>query len=702
MSNPQPRLLGVPDVLVDRALDTLFGRYVDAQRLRGLLAAHQAWALVGGFTLLGLVLRFYHLGVESFWFDEADLIAQARAPALSILTSFTQAGANGPLYTLFLHFWIQVVGTGEAQVRVISALFGTATIPLIYVAGRRVQGQTLGLLAAFLLTISPFHIWHSQDAKMYTFVVFITLLSTLLYFEAVARDTPRWWLIYLLVTWIALYAHILAGLILLAQLAITPLVLRAVRDPAAPAPDPARAGGRRKRLALAWGILILPFLPLALDRVLALLEGKIVAGWLTPISLGDMLGVLFVTFAVNRADPPWEALGAWGLGALFILGLWPWAGRRARSAGDRGGWLALARTNAHWGIVLLMWVLPIALFWVTTLQVPLFERRYMIIVLPFYLLFVAAGLLRLRLIRPLLMGVGLVAVCVPTVFALGGVNYGPPGQKENWRAAVDFIRQHERLRDVVLVYPGYLRTAVDYYHNADDLDTVPLRTIPSLETKDFGETELNATLLQTITDRERAWLVVSPERTAREDPDNRVLQWFQFNWHQFEKRVYNGVTVYGFSFNGQPHSWFPEPVYPQIVPFPNGFSFEGYIYELRRDAKVVKNASWLPLTLYWRTPAPLPTDYAFRIELLDSAGQVRVTDGPLPPLGGYWPTTQWPVNITLIDYRDVFLPGDLPPGTYTVRITVVPTAHPDQPLLLADGISSFTLNTPLTVVPWQK
>jgi len=30
---------------------------------------------------------------------------------------------------------------------------------------------------------------------------------------------------------------------------------------------------------------------------------------LTPISLGDMLGVLFVRFAVNRADPPWEAVG---------------------------------------------------------------------------------------------------------------------------------------------------------------------------------------------------------------------------------------------------------------------------------------------------------------------------------------------------------------------------------------------------------
>jgi hypothetical protein len=349
----------------------------------------------------------------------------------------------------------------------------------------------------------------------------------------------------------------------------------------------------------------------------------------------------------------------------------------------------------------LLWVLPIALFWVTTLQVPLFERRYMIIVLPFYLLFVAAGLLRLRAVRPVLLGVGLVAVLVPTVFALAAVNYGPPGQKENWRAAVDFIRQHERLRDVVIVYPGYLRTAVDYYRNADDLPTVPVRTFPPLETQHFGESEFNETLMGAITDRERAWLVLSPERTAREDPDSRVLHWFQFNWHQFEKRVYNGVEVYGFSFNGQPRSWFPEPDHPQDVRFGNGLVFHGFIYELRRDATVAHNASWLPLTLYWRTPAPLTTNYAVRIELVDSAGQVRVTDGPLPPLGGYWPTTQWPPNIDIIDYRDVFLPGDLPPGPYTVRLTVVPPDHPDQPLLLADGSAALTLDAPLTVVPWQ-
>src|SRR4029079_10556402 len=276
----------------DRVLETLFGRYIAVERLRGLLALQREWVLVGLLTVVGLVLRRYHLGVESFWFDEADIVAQAQAPALHILTDFTKAGANGPLYTLLLHFWIGLVGTSETAVRTLPMIFGTATIPLMYLVGRRLLTTTVGLFGALLLTVSPFHIWHSQDAKMYTLVVFVILGSLWLYLVALERDRPLWWAAYLLATWVALYAHILAALFLVAQLLVTPLLLRRIR-PADPPTDRAAVKARRNRLLLAWGLLLLPFLPIALDRILALIAGNIVAGWLTPISLGDMLGVLF-------------------------------------------------------------------------------------------------------------------------------------------------------------------------------------------------------------------------------------------------------------------------------------------------------------------------------------------------------------------------------------------------------------------------
>src|SRR5688572_13497729 len=160
---------------------------------------------VAALTLLAFLLRRYQLGDESFWFDEADIVARARQPLPTLLSGFLQAGENGPLYTLLLHFWLQLLDAFpfasralhavfgidyEAPVRALAMLFGTATIPVIYLFGRRVGGHTLGLLSAALLTINPFHVWHSQDAKMYTLLVLTTLVSSLLYLIAWERN--RW------------------------------------------------------------------------------------------------------------------------------------------------------------------------------------------------------------------------------------------------------------------------------------------------------------------------------------------------------------------------------------------------------------------------------------------------------------------------------------------------------------------------------
>src|SRR5947208_968915 len=71
--------------------------------------ATRAWALprreavplliVLALTLIGGLLRRYHLGQQSLWFDEADLVMRAREPLGSLLRNFVQPGENGPLYT---------------------------------------------------------------------------------------------------------------------------------------------------------------------------------------------------------------------------------------------------------------------------------------------------------------------------------------------------------------------------------------------------------------------------------------------------------------------------------------------------------------------------------------------------------------------------------------------------------------------------
>ncbi|MGI8588269.1 MAG: glycosyltransferase family 39 protein [Chloroflexia bacterium] len=679
-------------------------------RVRASLRAVPTWGWVAGLTVAAGLLRLYHLGAESFWFDEADIVRQAQQPLAGLLTLFTHAGENGPLYTLLLHFWLKAAGTSEAAVRLLPAAFGAATVPVIYYTGKRILSRELGLLAAGLLAVSPFHIWHSQDAKMYTLVVLVTLGSTAIYLRALERGEARWWAAYVLATWVALFAHSMAILILLAQVAATPLLWPHARKEVGTAARQA-AGQRRRRWAIAMLVLVIPFLPTAWERLYAAIVGNITGGWHPSLSLWDMLGVLFVKFALNRADQPWEAAGALLAGSLFAVGLMPWARPHRRT----------------WAFLALMWLLPIAIFYVITLKVPLFEPRYLILVLPYYLLFVAMGILRVARASAPLAWAAVLALLALQGVALTQVNYSPQPQKEEWRQAMDYVRQHVRLRDVIIVDPGYLATAVDlYYAPSGDVPRVPVKAVPNLQTTNFGTRELSAWLDGAITDHERAWIITSPERTSKDDPNNAVAQFFEGKiwpnqrYYQFDTQEFVGVNVVGYAFNGQPHSWFPHPVYPQPVSYEGRLNFLGVIYEMRNGSDDKVNvATWLPVTLYWHFDAqPQPDqDYIISLRLLDARGKEWAAYDQAP-LNGLRPMTTFPANETVIDYADLFIPGNAPPGQYHMTMTLWPRCtggvcwnaaspreHAGGPLQIfagqsvTSGSGTLTFEHPITVLP---
>lgn len=678
--------------------------------------ASRALIPVALLTLLAFILRRYHLGDESLWFDEADIVSRARQPFSVLVQGFTQAGENGPLYTLLLHYWLAamdalpllgqtihaIFGSAyEAPVRALSLLFGAASVPPMYLLAQRVGGHWVGLLAATLLAVNPFHIWHSQDAKMYSLLVLMTLVSTLLYLSALQRNTLLLWAAYVVATWIMLTTHSMGVLVLLAQLVATPFVLRS-RAPG--------AGGRGPLVRWGWAMLLIvgPLFPIAWLRVAALVTNTAdFGGWYAPAGLHDIFGTVLVSFAVNRADPPWEVIGVVTMGVLALVGTWrlispilrPAVGEEQVEGNDKP-----TPAQGIGPLIIALWLLPIAGLWLVTLRVPLFQARYLIMALPAYLILAAMGLVWLKRRQPLLIAVPAILLAMTTGVALAGVNYSTQPQKEDWRGAMVYVQDHARPRDLIVVFPGYLRTAIDVYYKPGGpgrVPNIPIETVPSLHTQDFGERELADYLDRLITCHERAWFITSPTRQKQEDPENAVQQWFQYNYRTFDTRVFNGVTVYGITFNGQPHCWYPGPLFEETHLFENGLEFAGYTYELRdEDSATQPDASYFPLTLYWRTDGAPDTDYLVNVKIKDSAGRIMKEDA-LGTLNGYWPTSQWPRNTEIIDYRDIRLPGGLTPGSYTVSIQLYPSGHPDSPLKLKEGGNEIVFNEPLQIVPWH-
>jgi uncharacterized membrane protein len=133
------------------------------------------YLLVGLLAAVGLGLRLYRLGDQSLWLDEGFTWYRAMLPFDQGLKALRQVFTHPPLFHLLSSAWVRI-GSSEWMLRLPEALVGTVTIPVIYAFGRRLEGRSLGLLSALLLTVNPFHVWYSRDARDYTLVMLLTLL----------------------------------------------------------------------------------------------------------------------------------------------------------------------------------------------------------------------------------------------------------------------------------------------------------------------------------------------------------------------------------------------------------------------------------------------------------------------------------------------------------------------------------------------
>ncbi|MEA3341177.1 MAG: glycosyltransferase family 39 protein, partial [Chloroflexota bacterium] len=129
--------------------------------------------------LLASFLRFYRLDAQSFWNDEGNSARIAERP-LGLIVEGAAGDIHPPGYYLLLHYWRTLFGQSEFALRSLSVAAGVATVAFTYLLGRRLFGESTGLMAAFLGAISPFAIYYSQEARMYALLVALSAASTYL------------------------------------------------------------------------------------------------------------------------------------------------------------------------------------------------------------------------------------------------------------------------------------------------------------------------------------------------------------------------------------------------------------------------------------------------------------------------------------------------------------------------------------------
>ncbi|MBK9052025.1 MAG: glycosyltransferase family 39 protein [Chloroflexi bacterium] len=124
-----------------------------------------------------------------------------------------------PLFYILTWLSIQLFGESEFTVRLPALFAGILGIALTIQIGKTLKQPWLGLWAAFLV-LSPYHLKYSQEARHYTLLMALSLLSYILLVRAMKRPSWRMWLMYAVVTAVNLYTHYGAFVVLATQATI--------------------------------------------------------------------------------------------------------------------------------------------------------------------------------------------------------------------------------------------------------------------------------------------------------------------------------------------------------------------------------------------------------------------------------------------------------------------------------------------------
>src|SRR6266487_1379346 len=126
-----------------------------ARRLWEELRARPELIWLVAIVAIAALVRFLTLGVQSF--DSGETITAARILQPSYAATFhaySTIERSGPLYYTLAWAWAHLFGTGEAALRSLAAIFGTATIPVVYLLARELFSRRAAIIAAVLAAAS--------------------------------------------------------------------------------------------------------------------------------------------------------------------------------------------------------------------------------------------------------------------------------------------------------------------------------------------------------------------------------------------------------------------------------------------------------------------------------------------------------------------------------------------------------------------
>ncbi len=199
---------------------------------------------------IGIFLRFFHLGFQDYWHDEAttslNIAGHTKFDAFQFLCEHprrfgellvyceplrdgfatvwkcwtTEQPAKAPLFYVLEYCWACSLGGTVVIMRLLPALLSLLQLPAFYWLGIEIfKSRTTAWLMVALIAISPIAVLYAQEARDYSLYTAMIAFVCAAFLKAVRTQSKQNWLLYTFILIVSLYTSFLIVLPVGAQFA---------------------------------------------------------------------------------------------------------------------------------------------------------------------------------------------------------------------------------------------------------------------------------------------------------------------------------------------------------------------------------------------------------------------------------------------------------------------------------------------------
>jgi len=479
--------------------------------------------ILSGIIVIALGLRLYGLDKQSLWYDE--IIEETAFQRLFLHFNPNMPPENTPpLNSFFIYLAKQIFSGSDFALRTMPFIFGLISVPLLFLLARQLFNEKVGLIASFLLAISPFHIWYSQDARMYALQWMLALVSLIYFVKAMEKPSRGNYIGYGISTVAGLYTHQLTIFLVLLQGLYLLLFMRTYKS-------------QFFKWIGTFSMVVILYLPWIIYSLTSLMDRPAgfskeanlkailytIYTYSAGFSMGPSLRELHLNQSLSVIKPYLLEIVSLMIfyGTLFVLGLW-----------------SIRKERPQFSLLLLILIVPIAGALILDRIIPniSYNVRYTGTALLAFLLFVANGIKWLTCLKPNILGKTLVVFAIITVtgfsvYSYSNYQFNKKYQKPDFRGAAAYINKKIMADDVVLcLINGWIINR--YSQGGFECSGFPLNSVNNKK-------ELDEVMRKIVEKKKRLWLVLSDEWYMANI--SNVKTWLDLNYEEI-KELHKGVT----------------------------------------------------------------------------------------------------------------------------------------------------------------